>query len=434
MSVDAGLDLIRAALPTTGTPVRVRIAYSGGRDSHVLLHWLAGQRAALAPHSLHAIHIDHGLHPDSARWAAHCVEACAGLGVPLDVRNVDAGAAPGQSTEAAARAARYAALAANMADGDLLLTAHHQADQAETVLLALLRGAGLAGAAGMPARRRFGPGWLVRPLLDWPVQHVADYAQTHALRWVEDPSNGNVRFDRNFLRGDILPRLGQRWPAADQNLARHAAHAGEAQLLLDELATSDGAAADTLSVSRLAALSVPRQRNLVRGWLRGRGVMAPSSARLQALLHQALTARTDRLPHQHFGEHAVRVWQGRLYLTREPVPAAPVGALHWRLDAPLDVPGLGRLQAELRRGAGIAATLLGEPPVIEVRFRCDASGGKALKKRLQAMSVPPWQRHRVPLLFHGKELLQVAGQAPVHAARALPGQSGYCVAWQPSAQ
>lgn len=431
MNADTGLDLIRAALPTAGPPVTAYIAYSGGRDSHVLLHWLAGQRDALAPHRLRAVHIDHGLHPDSGRWATHCVTVCAALQLPLDVRKVDASAAPGQSTEAAARMARYAALAAAMADGDLILTAHHQADQAETVLLALLRGAGLAGAAAMPARRRFGSGWLLRPMLDWQAQRVTDYAQTHALRWVEDPSNSNARFDRNFLRSDVVPRLGRRWPAAVQNLARHAAHAGEAQVLLDELAAGDGAAADTLSVSRLATLSVPRQRNLVRGWLRGHGVAAPSCARLEALLHQALTARTDRLPRQHFGEHAVRVWQGRLHLTREPLPAAPADTLHWRPDAPLDVPGLGRLHAELRHGAGIAAALLGEPPLIEVRFRCDANGGKALKKRLQAMTVPPWQRHQVPLLFRGKTLLQVAGQAPVHTARARPDQPGYCVAWQP---
>ncbi|WP_448509369.1 tRNA lysidine(34) synthetase TilS [Immundisolibacter sp.] len=431
-ALDLAFDQIRAALPSTGAPVALHIACSGGRDSHVLLHWLAGQRAALAPHRLRAVHVDHGLHPDSARWARHCAAVCAALDVPLDVRHVDARPQRGESAEAAARAARYAALAADMRAGDLLLTAHHQADQAETVLLALLRGAGLAGAAGMPARRRFGPGWLLRPLLDWPARRLADYAHIHALRWVDDPSNDDARFDRNFLRGEVLPLLGTRWPAADQGLARHATHAAEAQALLDELAAADGASADTLRVSQLATLPAARQRNLLRGWLRKHGVLTPSCARLDELLHQALTAGTDRLPYLPLGEHAVRIWQGRLHLTPEPLPAAPAGAVHWHLDGPLDLPGIGRLRAQVSRGAGIAAVLLGEPAVIDVRFRSDAGGGKALKKRLQAMAVPPWERARVPLLFRGAQLLQVAGQAPRAHARAVDGQPGYCIAWQPA--
>jgi len=340
--------------------------------------------------------------------------------------------ARGQSAEAAARTARYAALAADMADGDLLLTAHHQADQAETLLLALLRGAGLAGAAGMPARRRFGPGWLLRPLLDWPASRLAQYAHAQALRWVEDPSNASARFDRNFLRGEVVPLLGTRWPGAVRSLARHAAHAAEAQVLLDELAAADGARADTLSVAQLAALSAPRQRNLLRGWLRGHGVLAPSCARLDALLRQALTARADRLPCQPMGHCAVRVWQGRLHLTPEPLPADPVGPLPWQPDVPLDVPGVGRLTASMRHGAGIAVAQLGQPPIITVCFRSGDVGGKALKKRLQAMTVPPWQRGRLPLLFHGGRLLQVAGQAPVPRARALPAEPGYCVVWEPA--
>lgn len=430
-ALDPDLDRIKAALPTNGPPVTLRIAYSGGRDSHVLLHWLAGQRAALAPHRLRAVHVDHGLHPDSARWADHCAAVCATLDVPLDVRRVDAHPARGDSAEAAARTARYAALAADMQAGDLLLTAHHQDDQAETVLLALLRGAGLAGAAAMPGLRRFGPGWLLRPLLDWPASRLARYALTHALQWVEDPSNGDARFDRNFLRGQVLPLLGRRWPAANAGLARHATHAAEAQALLDELAAADGATADTLAVTQLAALSAPRQRNLLRGWLRANGASVPPQARLEALRHQALTAGADRLPYLPLGKHAVRIWQGRLHLTPEPLPAVPAGPVQWRLDAPLDVPGIGRLHAQISVGTGIAAALLGEPAMVEVRFRSDISGGKALKKRLQAMAVPPWERGRVPLLFRGAQLLQVAGQAPRTHARAVDAQPGYRIVWQP---
>lgn len=434
MSTHAGLDLIRMALLATGAPVTLRIAYSGGRDSHVLLHWLASQRAALAPHRLRAVHVEHGLHPDCARWAEHCAAVCAALAVPLDLRRVDARPARGESAEAAARTARYAALAAAMQAGDLLLTAHHQADQAETVLLALLRGAGLAGAGAMPGLRRFGRGWLLRPLLDWPAADLARYAHAHALQWVEDPSNGDARFDRNFLRGQILPLLSTRWPAAGAGFARHAAHAAEAQALLDELAAADGASADTLAVTQLAALPAPRQRNLLRGWLRAHGAPAPSTARLDELLRQALTARPDGHAQLRIGAHAVRLWRGRLHLTHSAVPGVPAAPLRWRLDAPLDLPGVGQLRAESAPGHGIAAALLEVPPTLEVRFRGEGRGGKTLKKRFQATGQPPWQRDQVPLLYCAGRLVQVAGDAPLAAWRAAPGASGFRIVWQPAAR
>lgn len=437
MSGEPGLALIHAALADTGAPVTLRVAYSGGRDSHVLLHWLASERASFAPHRLRAIHVDHGLHAHSARWAEHCAAVCAALDVPLDVHRVDARPAPGESPEAAARAARYTALAADLEVGDLLLAAHHQTDQAETVLLALLRGAGLAGAAAMLAQRRFGCGWLLRPLLDWPAEHVARYAQAHALAWVEDPSNRDARFDRNFLRTETLPMLARRWPAATTTLARHAAHAADAQALLDELASADGADAERLAVSPLARLSPARQRNLLRAWLRRRGAVAPSAARLDELLRQALTAAGDRQVAVAIGAHCVRLWRGGLYLT----PAAPPttrmastmatpAVVHWRLDAPLDLPGLGQLRAEPARGQGIAAARLGAQPALDVRFRAADSGGKALKKRLQALDLPPWQRGRVPLLYGAEGLVQVAGGEPVAAWRAAPGEAGWRIVWR----
>jgi tRNA(Ile)-lysidine synthase len=431
VSGESGLALILAALANTPAPVTLRVAYSGGRDSHALLHWLASEREAFAAHHLRAVHVDHGLNVDSARWAAHCAAVCAALDVPLDVHRVDARAAPGESVEAAARAARYAALASDMQDGDLLLTAHHQADQAETVLLALLRGAGLAGTAAMPAQRRFGLGWLLRPLLDFPAGHVARYAEEHGLVWVEDPSNRDARFDRNFLRTQALPLLARRWPAAATTLARHAAHAADAQALLDEIATADGADAAQLTVAQLAALSSTRQRNLLRAWLNRHGATAPSTARLDEVVRQALTAGADRLPCVAFGDHAVRVWRGRLHLTPRQLPPAPAPApLRWRIDAPLDLAGVGRLWAEPVRGAGLRLALLGEPPALDVRFRADV-GGDSVRKRLQELAVPPWQRAHWPLLFRGDRLLLIAGRAPVPADRAEPGEAGVRIVWRP---
>ncbi|MDD3650565.1 tRNA lysidine(34) synthetase TilS [Immundisolibacter sp.] len=429
MSDAPGLALICAALAHSPAPVTLRVAYSGGRDSHVLLHWLAGQRAALAPHRLLAVHVDHGLQAEAARWAEHCAMVCAALGVPLQTHRIDARPAPGESPEAAARRARYAALAADMQDGDLLLTAHHQTDQAETVRRALLRGAGVAGAAAMPAQKRFGRGSLLRPLLAWPAERVARYAREHELAWVEDPSNRDARFDRNFLRSEVLPLLARRWPAATATLARHACHAADAQALLDDLANADGATVGQLTVARLAALSPTRQRNLLRAWLHHHGAAAPSTARLDELLRQALTAAADRLPCVAFGEHAVRVWRGRLYLTAEPLPPPPQPLL-WQLDAPLELPGIGRLRAQLQAGTGIELAALGEPPTLEVRFRGTA-GGHTLRKRLQELAVPPWQRERWPLLYRGDRLLQIAGHAPMPAVRAGPGEAGVQVIFEP---
>jgi tRNA(Ile)-lysidine synthase len=430
VTADGGLQALRAALPAGGKPVTVHVAYSGGRDSHVLLHWLAGHRALLAPHRLAALHVDHGLQSQAARWATHCQRVCEALHVPFEVLTVDARPASGESPEAAARAARYRAFAARLAAGDLLLTAHHQADQAETVLLALLRGAGPAGTAAMPLRRRLGAGWLVRPLLDWPAARLAAYAAAHELAWVDDPSNRDTRYDRNFLRHAVLPLLAGHWPHAAAALARHAAHAGEAQALLADLAGLDGGTETTLSVSRLEPLSPARRRNLLRGWLRRHGVPVPSHRRLEELLRQALAAAADRQPCLELGAHAVRVWRGRLYLTAQPLPPVPAPR-RWRLTEPLCLPGGGCLQATPAVGDGIAADRLGEPPCIEVRFRDSAGAPAGLKQRLQRSGLPPWWRGQLPLLFGDGQLLQVAGQAPL--APAAPGQAGWCVRWTPPA-
>ncbi|GAB4348383.1 MAG: tRNA lysidine(34) synthetase TilS [Immundisolibacter sp.] len=430
MTADGGLQALWAALPALGRPVTVHVAYSGGRDSHVLLHWLAERRAWLAPHRLLALHVDHGLHPQAARWAAHCRKVCAALQVPFEALTVDARPAAGESPEAAARAARYRAFAQHLAQDDLLLTAHHQADQAETVLLALLRGAGPAGTAAMPVRRRLGAGWLVRPLLDWPPRRLAAYAAAHGLEWVDDPSNRDTRYDRNFLRHAVLPLLAGRWPDAIAALARHAAHAGQAQALLDDLAAVDGATEATLSVAQLKRLSPARRCNLLRGWLRRQAVPPPSQRRLEELLRQVLVAGADRLPCLELGAHAVRAWRGRLYLTPQPLPPAPAPQC-WHLAEPLQLPGGGRLWATPAVGEGIAADCLGAPACVEVRFRDSAGAPAGLKQHLQRSGLPPWWRGQVPLLFGGGRLLQVAGQAPL--APAAAGQDGWCVFWIPPA-
>lgn len=253
-----------------------RIAFSGGLDSTVLLHLLVtlSQRQPLPP--LSALHVHHGLQAVAEAWPDHCRSVCAALGVPLDVVAVQV--RPGPSVERAAREARYAAFVAAIHRNEVLLTAQHRDDQAETLLFRLLRGAGVKGLAAMPAQRPLGQGHLLRPLLDVPRAELEAYARQHGLSWIEDPSNDDHRYARNYLRQRVFPVLAKQWPQASTTLARSAAHMGEAQGLLDDLAQIDLAQAATpgafdwlglqsLALAPLRALSPARQRNALSHWL-----------------------------------------------------------------------------------------------------------------------------------------------------------------------
>ncbi|HEV2287260.1 MAG TPA: tRNA lysidine(34) synthetase TilS, partial [Steroidobacteraceae bacterium] len=202
------------------------VAFSGGADSTALLAALAGQSGKLG--ALRALHVDHGLHPDSAAWAARAVAAARGLGVPCGVLDAKVARGRGDSLEARAREARYRLFEAALRPGEVLLSAHHEDDQLETVLLMLLRGAGVAGLAAMPELVRFGPGLLVRPLLSRSRAALAAFVRAAGLPHLEDPSNLDERLDRNYLRRRVLPALRERWPAAAATVSRSARHAAEA--------------------------------------------------------------------------------------------------------------------------------------------------------------------------------------------------------------
>lgn len=201
---------------------RLIVGYSGGLDSHVLLHGLAMHRPYWLTQKLEAIYVDHGLQTASAVWGEHCAEVCRDLNMPFRVLKIDARPVPGESPEAAARRARYAALAAELGFDSALLTAHHRDDQAETLLLQLLRGAGPYGLAAMPAVSRLGQGRLLRPFLEVDRAELLAYAGKHGLRWIEDASNTDTGFDRNYLRHRVLPLLRERWPAVNRTLSRSA--------------------------------------------------------------------------------------------------------------------------------------------------------------------------------------------------------------------
>ena len=278
----------------TTTDERLCVGLSGGCDSVVLLHLLASLGLG---GRLQAIHVHHGLSANADRWAVFCAEYCQRLDVPFVLEPVSVDPRSGSGIEAAARAARYEGFA--RCAPDVLLLGHHRGDQAETLLFNLLRGAGVAGAAGIPVERRERELRLLRPLLEVPREEIEVYARTNDLAWVDDESNSDTGLTRNFLRHEILPALSERFPAAERSLARAAAHFAEADGLLAELAAADWqsmAQGGALPLAKLRQLSLPRLRNLLRYRLRQLGWQAPASARLEEFSRQLQTAGADRHP------------------------------------------------------------------------------------------------------------------------------------------
>lgn len=378
---------------------------------------------------LRAVHINHGLQSVAADWALHCQAVCAQLGIPLTVIAVVCKVGPGESLEEAARTARYRAFEQVLQSDEALLLAHHQDDQAETVLLRLLRGAGVHGLAAMPPSRPLGRGRLLRPLLDVPAAAVAEYAKAQGLRWVEDPSNASDRFDRNFLRNRLLPLLAERWPGYAGPLARAAGHAAEAAELADALAAQDleqCADGSALDLDALRALPEPRQRNLLRLWLRRQRLRAPDASRLQAGLQALLEAGPDRAPVLEWDGVRLRRYRNRLLLDTATPPLEPQ---IWDLQRPLPLPD-GELRVEPAFGAGLRQALRGRH--VEVRFRtggerCRPAGSRhrrSLKKLLQEHGMPPWERQRLPLIYIDGELAAVADLWVCEGFQATPGEPG----------
>lgn len=415
MSAPAAPALLAAALDRRPEARRWVVAFSGGPDSTALLHAaraLARARGA----ELLAAHVNHGLQPAAAAFEARCRAVCAEWGVAFEARRRPAHPAPGESPEAAARTVRYRALGEFAGPGTAVLLAHHRRDQAETLLLQLLRGAGPAGLAAMPAERPWRGGWLLRPLLDCPAAELAAYLRFHGLAACADPDNDDLRRDRNFLRRRLLPELERRWPAAERTLARAARHQAHARGLLEERAREDGADLEELPLARLAGLSAARRENLARFWLLGRGAPAPGERRLRAWLRAVAEAAPDRLALLRCGDFAVYRWRGRLHLAAATAPPPADLRRRWPQGSALALPELGmtlaweELQAQLGGRAGAE---------VEVRLRqggerCRPPGRRCrpLKKWLQDAGVPPWRRSRIPLVYENAELRLVWGHFP----------------------
>jgi tRNA(Ile)-lysidine synthase len=414
-----------------GRPARYVIAFSGGLDSTVLAHALA--QCSDVP--VLAIHIDHALQTDSANWSEHCAQIAAALEIEFLSLSVNVQLESGKGPEASARDARYAALHAELNAGDWLLSAHHREDQAETLLLNLIRGSGPAGVAGIGNIRRFGAGWLVRPMLNVDRADILQHASDQGLQWIEDPSNTDRRFDRNFLRHEVLPRLKERWPDIATRLQRSAGHAGEASQLLIELAAIDleslGSRAARLPIDGLAELSAARQRNVIRFALRGLGLSTPTAVQVDRILNEVIPARLDAQPLVSWPGAAVRRYRNGLYLLpenlAEAIETTPLQGEKLELGV-----GLGTLHFESGADIGISPELLSDGLTIKPRVGGEKfqpqgqSHTRKLKKLLQEEGVVPWMRDRLPLIYSGERLVAVGD---LWLAEDTVARPGVAVSW-----
>jgi tRNA(Ile)-lysidine synthase len=435
-------DELLSALAQFPETRRYWVAYSGGCDSVVLLHALATLRPRLAGVTLHAVHVHHGLQPDADAWAQHCQSQAALLGIECTVLRVDARAAPGESREAAARTARYQALARLLRAADVLLTAHHQDDQAETVLLHLLRGSGADGLAAMAFQTPLGAGVLGRPLLGVSRDALRAYARHHDLFWVEDPSNFDTSLDRNYLRHELIPRMVSRWSGAVASLARTAAYQGENSQLLAALARQDlhhaqGIVPGTLRVPRLLQLDEPRQRNVLRYWLRQRSLPLPSSRHLAHVLRDVLRAPQDGQPCVRWRGTEIRRYRDDVY-GLPALPSHDAGLrLSWLIGDVLQLPeGLGSLRAHAVFGRGIRQSACGATVTVAFRRggeRCrlpGASHRRELRTLFQERGVPPWQRDRTPFIYIDGQLAAVVGFCVSSDFAATGEELGWLMEWQ----
>jgi tRNA(Ile)-lysidine synthase len=414
------------------------LGLSGGVDSVVLLHLLA----QLSPHfswRLSALHVHHGISPLADSWAAFCAELCAKYAIPLQVERVDIAPLRAMGIEAAARQLRHAALARQKVD--FIALAHHRDDQAETLLLQLLRGAGVRGASAMPVLKQgHAAPSLLRPLLNLERSELEAYAQLHELRWVEDDSNEDVSYPRNFLRHRVLPVLAQRFPAYRTTLARSARHFAEAAGLLDELASQDAIGAindERMSVAVLRRLSPARGKNLLRYFLAARGAPIPDATRLAEMLRQLCEAGEGAQIRITWQGWQLRCYHEHAYTLPETLPAADF-AIVWQGEAEITLPAShGILHFKRVSGQGLGLDRLQQCTVtIRTRqgsenIRLDAARPRQrLRNLLPQQGVPPWQRELMPLLFCGDELVLVPGVATAAGYAAQADEAGVLVSWQ----
>jgi tRNA(Ile)-lysidine synthase len=398
--------------------MRYIVAYSGGLDSSCLLHMLRFQQLVSLSFdpkidSILAIHINHGLSPNAKAWQLHCRDYCAQLHIPFKAIEIQVDKNSNESIEAVARHLRYAALAEVMQEGDILLTAHHIDDQAETFLLQALRGAGVKGLAAMPDKKVFACGELWRPLLGFSRQQLLTYATEQQLNWVEDESNLQNKYARNFLRREIFPLLKQQWPSAASSLAQASEYCAAADELCDDLAKVDATTCiterQTIAIAALLKLSLARQKNVLRYWLRQQYFTVPAGNILQRILTEAIPAAKDANPIVAWQDGEVRRYKDELYALSLAISNEPLQPIAWDWSTPLPLNGK-IIKMDVNK-TGVSVDDLAETLTIEFRQmgeRIKLFGHKhhkSLKKLLQEWQVPPWERDKLALIFSNGTLI-----------------------------
>jgi tRNA(Ile)-lysidine synthase len=429
---------------------RLVLGLSGGLDSVVLLEVLRRLAAPLG-FRLACVHVNHGISPNARRWAAFCARRCKRHAIAFDLHEVDLEPYRAEGVEAAARRARYQVYARQKAD--FIVLAQHQDDQAETLLLQLLRGAGVKGGAAMPLLRNQESGGkgrsasapaILRPMLTVTRQEIEAYAKANKLKWVEDESNADTRYDRNFLRHRVLPVIGQAFPGYRATLARAAGHLAEASLILDELAEADAktaVAGNRLDLAALKRIGSARAKNLLRWLLLRQGEAAPEADRLHEGLRQLFEAGDDAAVRVALGTCELRRYAGHAYL----LPALPQAPAQFRRDwdggRAWPLPELGGvLHFARRQGAGLACARIREQGLnLRLRqggekMRLQARGStRSLKNLLQEARLPPWERERLPLVYCADTLVAVPGLGVASAWQAGPDEAGWLISWRPQA-
>ncbi len=415
---------------------RYVVAYSGGLDSHVLLYAMAQIRQRFNAEIM-AVHVDHGVSDNARSWAQHCRQVCQQLDIPLKVASVQIDSSR-PSMENELRSARYQVFEQQLTERDVLLLAHHADDQVETVLQRLLRGSGARGSSGMPGRRPIGRGSLLRPLLEVSRAELQEYAITAGLQWIEDESNSNEVFDRNFIRHQLMPGLEQRWPGCRKTLIRHARINREIDQSLDFFLQREIEQLqwnEQLDISQLQSYERSVQLNLVRHWIASKHLSAPGYGHLGQILDELVEAKQDAQPLVRWADVCVRRYKSKLYAAKALASHDTHQTLAWRVGDALESDAFGRLCAVPSAGAGLNKNIATE--MLTVRFRTGSErcrpqgrqGSHPLKKLFQEYGVPPWLRERVPLIYKGEHLVAVADLWVCHGYGAANHEEAYKLVW-----
>ncbi len=434
------LDKLRLILGREST-CRFIVAYSGGIDSHVLLHSVGAYLGAERDRLL-AVHVDHGLHKDSEQWSRHCLSVAADLGISATVLKINEHPPRGESLESWARRHRYQLLKTVMAPEDILLTAHHRDDLAETVLLQMFRGSGPHGLAGIPERQLFAPGFLVRPLLNVTRGDLSEYALANDLVWIEDPTNATDNHDRNYIRHRLLPLIEERWPAATARIAHVATLQQEAAACLDTVADEILNPSVSIDCMRLplavfSKMSDEQARRVLRRWIVRAGFPIPDAVHLREMQH-LVRARRDGRPCVTWKRAQLRRYRDCLYLLWQREAPDCKHEYSWDLRSPLTLP-TGVLSAETSVRDGLSVALVAKHDVV-VRFRhggerCHPIGrfhSQSLKRLFQEWGVPAWQRGEIPLVVVGGDIAAVAGLCICRQFASRAGEPGWMLRWRPN--